>query len=213
MTSQLSAWTGDFGRQFTTRFDQPIVEADDQSRKAIGRSLSDSFRALLGDLPIKKVLEVGCNVGQKLDILSRIGDYDLFGVEPQKEALRIGRARLPDVSLVEGDAFNLPFKDDFFDLVYTSVVLIHIAPADLPRALAEIHRVSKKFIVGMEYHSDKLEEVEYRGHSGLLWKTDFEARYKDLFPDLKTLRSEVFEYDEAVYGRRGLFDKHFLLSK
>ena len=44
-------------------------------------------------------------------------------------------------------------------------------------------------------------------------KRDFEAAYKDLFPGLTTVRSEILEYDESVYGRRGLFDKHFVLRK
>ena len=29
--------------------------------------------------------------------------------------------------------------------------MIHIAPADLPKAMAEIYRVSKRYIVAIEY--------------------------------------------------------------
>jgi pseudaminic acid biosynthesis-associated methylase len=213
MTTQLDAWMGSFGQDFTNRFDIPLEEADARSQKEIGRTLTDSFRTLLDGLTVERVLEVGCNVGQKLAILNRFGKYQLYGIEPQRQALRLARERLPEVNLIEGDAFELPFRDGFFDLVYTSVVLIHVAPADLPRALGEIHRVSRRYIMGLEYHSDRLEEVQYRGQSGLLWKTDFEARYKELFPELQTVRSETFEYDRTVYGRSGLFDKHFLLSK
>lgn len=212
-TKQLSRWKSDFGRKYTDRSDIPLSQAEERNRRFIGRTMRESFRVMLTGLDITSVLEVGCNVGHKLEILSSLGDYRLYGLEPSKYALQKGRNRLLEVNFVEGDVFDIPLKDDFFDLVFTSGVLIHISPEDLPEGLSEIYRVSKRYILGFEYHSEKIEMVNYRGDDDLLWKMDYEQMYLKQFPTLKVLRSEILEYDESVYNRRGLFEKHFLLSK
>ena len=92
--------------------------------------------------------------------------------------------------------------------MFTSGVLIHIAPTDLPRALREIYRCAGKFIWGFEYYSPQPVEVGYRGHQSLLWKGDFAGLYLDLFDDLDTVRAEQIPYLEG-----GNVDSMFLLSR
>ena len=55
--------------------------------------------------------------------------------------LRVWRARRPDLALVAGDATRLPFEDDAFDAVTISFGLRNVA--DVPRALAELRRVTR----------------------------------------------------------------------
>lgn len=212
-TPQLEQWKSIFGKEYTNRCNVSISKAEETSRQQIGRTISDSFRVFVTGLDITRVLEVGCNVGQKLEILSSLGNYRLYGVEPQIYALKKARRRLLEINFVEGNAFDIPFKDSFFDMVFTAGVLIHISPGELHIALDEIYRVSRQYILGFEYYSEQVEEVEYRGHKSLLWKMDYEQAYRQRFPKLRTIKSEILEYDESAYGRRGLFEKHFLLSK
>jgi ubiquinone/menaquinone biosynthesis C-methylase UbiE len=96
--------------------------------------------------------------------------------------------------LVQSNAFNLPFEDGFFDLVFTSGVLIHIAPADLPRALDEIHRCSRSYIFGAEYYAPAVAEVHYRGHDELLWKMDYARQYLQRFDDLGLVQEQRLPY-------------------
>ena len=92
-----------------------------------------------------------------------MGFQNLYGIEIQDYALRKARARLEDAQLALATAFEIPYPDGFFDLVFTSGVLIHVAPADLPKALREIHRCAGGFIWGLEYYSPQPIEVAYRG--------------------------------------------------
>jgi len=55
--------------------------------------------------------------------------------------LREGRRRRPDLALVAGDATRLPFADHAFDAVTISFGLRNVA--DVPRALAELRRVTR----------------------------------------------------------------------
>ena len=141
-----------------------------------------------------RILEVGCNVGNQLLLLHDMGYSDLYGVEIQSYAVELANRRLPYATIVQGSAFKIPFPDEHFDLVFTSGVLIHIAPADLGRALAEIYRVAKAWIWGSEYYAPSATEINYRGHDTLLWKSDFSKAYQNQFPDLQLIREEQLRY-------------------
>ena len=108
----------------------------------------------------------------------------------------------------QASAFSIPYEDCFFDLVFTSGVLIHIAPSDLPRALDEIKRCARTWIWGFEYYAPETTEITYRGHDSLLWKTDFARAYLQKFDDL-----ELFQQERLRYLDNENVDTSFLLRR
>jgi len=194
-TLQTAVWKGGFGREYTDRntFDPETLE--NLYRKNYGVSRSELNREFLADIAQDaSLLEVGCNTGNQLMMLRQMGWTNLSGVELQPYAAEILRGRLPDVAVELGSALALPHPALAFDVVFTSGVLIHISPQDLPRALDEIYRVSKKYIWGLEYYAAEATEVKYRNHSGLLWKTDFARGYLERFPDLELVKERRLPY-------------------
>jgi pseudaminic acid biosynthesis-associated methylase len=165
-TEQLQLWRSDFGRAYTDRNDH-----DKPERVA-------AWQRLLDGIEVSRVLEVGCNVGWNLEYLTRLGYRELYGIEPQRYAVERARARRPEWSVLQGTAFELPFRDGWFDLAFTSGVLIHISPDDLPRAMDELHRVSRRWIVAIEYDAPTEQALPYRGHTGALWKRDHGALWQ-----------------------------------
>ncbi len=153
-------------------------------------------------------LEVGCNTGNQLLMLRQAGWKNLSAIELQPYAADIARRRLGDIRIELGSALALPWPADSFDVVFTSGVLIHIAPSDLPRAINEIHRVSKKYIWGLEYYAPDVTEVQYRDHSSLLWKMDFARAYLERFDDLELVREQRLPYLDSKN-----VDTVFLLEK
>ena len=194
-TSQQKSWSGDFGRAYTDRNTLSIEQLDSLYQTNFGttrRRLNETF---LRDIPpTTRILEVGCNSGNQLILLQAMGFTSLWGVELQSYALELARARVPRARLSQGSALDLPCEDGYFDLVFTSGVLIHISPADLPRALDEIHRCSRSWIWGMEYYAPEITQVNYRGHDDLLWKMDYARRYLDRFDDLELVREQSLPY-------------------
>jgi hypothetical protein len=92
--------------------------------------------------------------------------------------------------------------------VFTSGVLIHIAPNDLERILDEMYRVSKRYIWGFEYFAEECTEIEYRGHKNRLWKNDFLRLWQDRHPSLKLLKQRKVPYLDSDN-----VDLMFLLAK
>jgi len=194
-TEQIRTWTGDFGREYTDRNSYSPAELDEFYRQSYGITRTElNGRCLEGIPRDARVLEVGCNMGTQLLVLQQMGFTNLHGIEIQSYALERAKQRLPQAALTQASAFSIPYADRLFDLVFTSGVLIHIAPADLPVALAEIHRCTKQWIWGFEYFAPETAEVPYRGHKSLLWKTDYARLYLEQFQDLELVREERFRY-------------------
>jgi len=179
----LGHWTGSFGDQYVGR-----NAATAEAVRTRLRMLAP-IMARLDGAPPRSVLECGCNVGLNLRALHQLTGAELHAIEPNARARQtvlddgvLDASRLHDATLA-----RLPFADASIDLVFTSGVLIHVPPEDLARALQEMHRVSRQYLLVIEYFSVKPEAIEYRGQSGLLWKRDFGGAYLDLFPDLVTI--------------------------
>lgn len=96
----------------------------------------------LAELAPRRVLEVGCSNGWRLQALAEQHGCVAIGVEPSREALTDGRTRHPRLDLREGLADALPLADDErVDLVLACFVLHWLSRDRLLRAVAEIDRV------------------------------------------------------------------------
>ena len=208
-TPQTSVWKGEFGRNYSDRNTFDVEGLDDLYRQNYGIARSEINRTFLEGISAEaSFLEVGCNTGNQLLMLNQGGWKNLSAVELQPYAAEIARQRLPNVRIELGSALALPWPAQSFDVVFTSGVLIHIAPTDIPRAMAEIHRLSKRYIWGMEYYAPTVTEVRYRDHSSLLWKMDFARAYLERFDDLELVKEQRLPYLDSKN-----VDTVFLLEK
>ncbi len=208
-TPQASEWMGKFGREYTKRNSLTLPEVDTLYEKNYGVTRRELNRRFLNGVPPNaRILEVGCNIGNQLLLLKKMGYSELFGIELQHDALLQAREQLESVYLVEASALEIPFVDHYFDVVFTSGVLIHIAPPDLPAAMAEIHRCTRGYIWGLEYYAPESASVQYRGHDDLLWKMDYQTLYLERFADLEVSRCERLRYLDGDNE-----DRMFLLRK
>ena len=208
-TTQTRIWQGEFGRDYTDRNTFDIEQLDRLWLDNYGISRSSINREFLELIPKDaSFLEVGCNVGNQLVMLRHLGYSDLAGVEIQDYALQVAKSRLQNISLRQGSAQMLPFEDKSFDVVFTSGLLIHIAPEDLPKAMSEIHRCTREYIWGMEYFSARPATISYRGHDHLLWKMNYAHEYLARFPDLELVCERLLPY----LGSQNI-DTMFLLKK
>ncbi len=216
LTRQLQTWTSEFGEKYTNRNPMTIEDMDKELGEYCGcGKKSDLFFEFLPPKLIAsgKVLEVGSNIGMQLKILQKVNlGLELFGLEPMNYAVEKGRELFPDITFVQGTSFEIPFEDDYFDIVMTNTVLIHIHPNDLPKALSEIHRVCKGYIHFHEYFSATATEVKYHGNTDLLWKTNFTKLYLEQYPDLHCVKERFLHYQDPV-NNVPLIDQVGLLAK
>ncbi|MEX1028734.1 MAG: pseudaminic acid biosynthesis-associated methylase [Paenibacillaceae bacterium] len=193
-TNQMDFWAGEFGSEYTERNTYTPEQLNEFYMNQFGVSRAEMNNTFLGSLSIDQILEAGCNVGNQLRSLQTMDFGRLYGIELQDYAVEKSKQVTEGINVIQGSIFDIPFKDNYFDLVFTSGVLIHIAPDDITKAIDEIYRTSKRYIWGFEYYSNEYEVVDYRGNADRLWKTNFMKLFLDRYPSLKVVKEAKYKY-------------------
>lgn len=210
---QMRDWKGEFGEEYTDRNLASPEEYDALMRNRIGVSRSEQLDDLLRHLRLDKILEVGANVGNQLLLMRGRGITNLYGIELNHYAVEKAKDRTKgtqtQIEIIESSAYDIPFKDEYFDLVFTSGLLIHIPPYTIGKVLDEVYRCTKRYILGFEYYSKNYTETNYRGNDEMLWKADFAKMYLDRFPRLWQREDRKYPYleDEKLIDHAFLFEK------
>ena len=97
-----------------------------------------------------RILDNGCGTGHFADFLK---DFEVVGLDISSGMLKYARRRYSKV--VQGDSQNLPFPDNYFEVVLARSLLHHLP--DPERGLAEIKRVLKPG--GQAVFSDTLNSI------------------------------------------------------
>jgi len=142
-------------------------------RYRLKRRTYEIIRSINKYCPSKKnsILDIGAAEGLMLSAIKRMSpEAKCVGLEYSKELIE--RNRDEKINLVQGDAQDLPFQNDSFDIVTAAAVIEHLPqPAKM---LAEARRVLKKDgvlimttpdpffekIAGMIGHLDKEKHLE-----------------------------------------------------
>lgn len=93
----------------------------------------------------KYVLDLGCGSGRNSLALSMLGAKKVVGMDYHKQSFfkadEMASKKGLNIEFVEGNALELPFKDNEFDFVYSNGVLHHTR--DWRQSLSEYFRVMK----------------------------------------------------------------------
>lgn len=210
ITHQRKTWEEEFGEGYLERNVYNPKELNVFYTKRFGIDKDTMNNNFLKDIPKDaKILEVGTNIGNQLLHLQSQGFTNLYGIEIQDRAINYAKHRTDNLNIIKGDALDIPFKDNYFDLVFTHGVLIHISPDNISSVIKEIYRVSNTYIWGLEYYADTYTNLEYHGQKNIMWKTNFSKLYQDTKHDLILKKEEKLSY----LNQPDLIDQMYLFKK
>ena len=93
---------------------------------------------------VNRILEAGCGNGRHVLFFQEQG-YDAYGVDISGEAIELGNEWLKSKgqkpTLQVGDITNLPYDDNYFDVIVSFGVLDHIPFSVAQKAIKEMNRV------------------------------------------------------------------------
>tara|TARA_B100000212_G_scaffold339367_1_gene317720 strand:+ start:651 stop:1322 length:672 start_codon:yes stop_codon:yes gene_type:complete len=118
-----------------------------------------------------KILDIGCGKGYLLyDFLKILPTAEVYGLDFSEYAIEKSKKEIKE-NLYYGHANNLPWPDNYFDLVISINTLHCLYSYDLHKALKEIERVGKKnkYICVESYRN------EYEKANLLYWQVTCEA--------------------------------------
>lgn len=182
MTKELNLWVSEFGDDYVDR--NQLTPENIAARANLWQMVMMTIcQPNIGPISVpESFLEVGAGLGGNLAAINMMYSQHgrnpptLYALEPNKKARE-------HLAFIE----NLTIKDGLHhvvagevDLVFTSGVLIHVHPDDQLKLMKEIYRVSKKWIVCIEYFSPELREMTYHEEKAL-WTRDYGSLWLDNF--------------------------------
>lgn len=120
--------------------------ADDFSKNhSVGENSNNSNREIFYShidfvKPGMKLLDLGCGDGIDLNHYEELG-ADVYGLDASEELIEIAKKRLPKGKLVVALFEDIPFEDNFFDVVLSKYAIM--TSMDMEPVLKEVHRVLK----------------------------------------------------------------------
>ncbi|CAN7315361.1 class I SAM-dependent methyltransferase [Bradyrhizobium sp. LjRoot220] len=178
-------------------------DAGQNSAEGYWKQKEHPFRLKIGEtisqLDGRALLEVGCHAGPNFWSIHRSKQWDrLAGTELSRPVLSFAAATLPEalgrpIELVYAAADALPFEPDEFDVVLASGVLLCIGPDTIHSSLAELLRVTRKWLVLVEPYSDDPADASWAGKADYYPNTTYWIRnYTDLLPGIANVRRSHF---------------------
>lgn len=105
-----------------------------------------------------KVLDVGCGTGSHLLAYQQAG-CEVYGIDMSPSMLQQAQGKLgEEANLHLGDASDMPYEDDLFDLITTTLMLHEMSPTVRDAVITEMKRVLKPdgHLLFIDFHPGKL---------------------------------------------------------
>lgn len=169
--------------------DRGLIEFYWQSRHAPARrAIAEAVNELDGN----SLLEIGCHAGANLWAIGEARSFNrLAGTDLSPTVLAAARSRLAaeshPVELVLAPADAMPFADRSFDIALTSVMLVCVGPEAIDASLAEILRVTRRWLVLCEPWSERRRAYPDRHPQTTYWIRNYRALLEGR-ADLTSLR-------------------------
>jgi demethylmenaquinone methyltransferase/2-methoxy-6-polyprenyl-1,4-benzoquinol methylase len=138
-----------------------------------------------------KVLDLCCGSGQATRFLVQYSQ-DVTGLDVSPVSLERARGNVPQAQYVEALAEEMPFGNNQFDLVHTSVAMHEMKPKQLQQIFQEVYRVLKPggVFAMVDFHKPS-NLLFWPGLTIFLWLFETETSWQLLETDLVELLKDV----------------------
>ncbi len=130
----------------------------DENESNYNQEYAKFIHNLAISLKSNSVLEVGCNSGNDLKVFPE--NFEVHGIDLNEHALDIARKKLPSFKFKNGSISNIPFEDSSIDFVFTHYLLNYIPEQEMEKAIKELFRVSRKYILTCELFDENESALE-----------------------------------------------------
>ena len=166
---------------------------------------------------LHSVLDVGCGDGYLCHILkSKKGIYNVTGIDISEKRIEMGKNLYKDCTFLAGDAYQIPFDDNSFDLVICSEAIEHLE--NPLRASKELERVARKYVLITVPNNESLVKqscpycLKTFFPDGHLCKYD-EVKVRALLPEMKIIEVKNSRKIKLYLGsKKHLFDLPYWIS-
>ncbi|MEP7250745.1 MAG: class I SAM-dependent methyltransferase [Ginsengibacter sp.] len=103
----------------------------------------EELDALLKKIPVgSKILDIGCGTAHLTNWIKEKG-FQVYGLEPSKNMYNYAIQNFPDIEIKKGISSELPYPENFFDMIVAFEVLRYLDKSENIATYKEIYRVLK----------------------------------------------------------------------
>ena len=95
--------------------------------------------SMLPNIEGKKVLLLGCGTAEESELLSKYNPKKIIGIDISEKSISITKENYPNCDFYVGDMLKLPFEENEFDFIFSSLAISHVE--DKNKVFAELYRV------------------------------------------------------------------------
>lgn len=95
--------------------------------------------SMLSSIENKRVLMLGCGTAEESELLKVFNPQKIVGIDISEKSIEVAKKSYPDLEFYVGDMLNLPFKDNEFDFIFSSLAISHVEDKD--KVFKELYRV------------------------------------------------------------------------
>ncbi|MBX7201602.1 MAG: methyltransferase domain-containing protein [Bacteroidia bacterium] len=144
----------------------------------------------------KKVLEIGCSNGMRLNNFNKVFNSECYGIDPSIQAINNGKKEFPSISLIVGSADALPFDDNSFDMIVFGFCLYLCDRKDLFKIAFEADRClsANGVLVIMDFHPPFPYKNIYTHTEGVF---SYKMNYSKMFswnPSYNVIFNKIFSH-------------------
>ena len=169
-------------------------------------------------------LEVGCGIESLLNSIAGLG-WNGVGIDYSPTALKLAHIRLintqQQVDLIRGNAYNLPFRNQSFDLVMSTGLLEHFRyPQPIVKEMIRVLRpggifysdiVPRKFSLLRALDNIKWSSKEKLGLENIFERRFSKVEIEKMLYEMRTLEN-LSVFPAGVFPPRKLFSKRIMFT-
>lgn len=131
-----------------------------------------------------KILDLCCGSGQATQILVQYSQ-NVIGLDASPLSLQRAKNNVPEAEYVEAFAEDMPFADNSFDVVHTSVAMHEMKPQQLRQIFQQVYRVLKPggIFTLVDFHAPT-NPLFWPGISIFMWLFETETAWELINTDL-----------------------------
>ncbi len=183
----------------------PFVPSDSSKQTSSLQMLS---KFLINTPDLQRVLDLGCGEGHTVDLFKNSAPKARWIGLDIESSQEVNRRKRADAEFHFYDGVNIPFEDNFFDLIYCHQVFEHVQkPIDLMKEVSRVLKPGGAFIGSTSqlemFHSMSTYNYTPYGFSLLLEDTNLK------FIELRPAIDGFFLFLVRIFNRNKILSKFF----
>jgi len=129
---------------FDTKWNELYSDGKQLNEHPFTDLVSFFHNAFQGKNSTLQILEVGCGAANNLEFLAKIG-HNVYGIDASENVINHAKKKFDEKNLsgnfTVGEFIDLPYEDNFFDLIINRAAICHTDIISANVAMKECHRV------------------------------------------------------------------------